>query len=250
MDILFKTVEGLKKIVKEKGIEDQNLTIKARGLNTEEAIGKPERKDYPLITGKEVMIEAEYNGSFGQAFTDHPGNFHGSLKDIINLPLENINNRALTVAAINAVLKNLNLAEKTVHCKNEEPELCAREIIKYLQGKYFTLNNILLIGFQPAMLENLIKHFGAEHICVTDLNEKTVGTVKYGVKVLNGDEKNEECISKVDLILCTGSTIVNGSINDLIKIFKEYGKLYMFFGNTISGAAKILGFPHICFKGH
>ena len=32
--------------------------VSARDLSPEEAIGKPDRDDYPLLTGKEVMMEA------------------------------------------------------------------------------------------------------------------------------------------------------------------------------------------------
>lgn len=250
MDILSKAVDELRKIIVAQEIEDQNLIIKARGLEVEEAIGTPKRRDYPLIMGKEVMIEAEYNNNFGQAFTDHPVDFKGSLQEIIDLSLDNTANRALVVATLNAVLKSLGMAEKTVHCKDEEPELCAREVVSYLEEEYSFVDTILLIGFQPAILEKLVDHFGTEDIYVTDLNKQTIGKRKYGIEVLNGAEKNEEYIQKVDLILCTGSTVVNNSINELIEIFESHNKSYFFFGNTISGIAKILELPHLCFKGH
>ena len=40
------------RIVKENGLESEKMVIRAAALSTEEAIGNPEDKDYPLITGR------------------------------------------------------------------------------------------------------------------------------------------------------------------------------------------------------
>ncbi len=66
---------------------DKNITIKAHALSTEEAIGNPETNDFPLMKGKERLMQAEISGSAGQAFTDQYGNFEGTLKDILNSEL-------------------------------------------------------------------------------------------------------------------------------------------------------------------
>ncbi|GAI33155.1 unnamed protein product, partial [marine sediment metagenome] len=55
----------------------------ARTLTPQEVIGKPERDDFPLLKGKEVMLQADFKGSLGQAFTDMPGNYSGSLREIL-----------------------------------------------------------------------------------------------------------------------------------------------------------------------
>ncbi len=58
-------------------IKDKNLMslkvqiVSARPLTPQEVIGKPERNDFPLLKGKEVMIQANFKGSLGQAFTDN-----------------------------------------------------------------------------------------------------------------------------------------------------------------------------------
>ena len=61
--------------------------VSARPLSPEEAIGKPDRTDYPLLKGKEVMIEAVFIDARAQAFTDMPGTFQGSLHDLMGLDL-------------------------------------------------------------------------------------------------------------------------------------------------------------------
>ena len=81
--------------------------INIRPLTPQEVIGKPDRDDFPLLKGKEVMIQADFKGSLGQAFTDMPGNFKGSLREIFQLPLTSNFERAVFISTINAVLRYL-----------------------------------------------------------------------------------------------------------------------------------------------
>ncbi len=85
-------------------IMDEAVTVvSARPLSPEEAIGKPDRTDFPILKGKEVMLEATFKGARGQAFTDMPGNFQGSLQKLIDLELRNNFERAVFIAGFNAV---------------------------------------------------------------------------------------------------------------------------------------------------
>lgn len=250
MDTLLKARENFKEIIIHNKLLEKDIVITARGLSSREAIGNPGRKDFPLLQGKEVMIQAEFNGSYGQAFTDHPSNFEGNLQEIIDLPLDTNYQRAIIVASINAVLRSLNLAEKTVHCKDEEPELCSQKIINFIKGDYSGVEKIGIIGFQPAILEQSAKAFGPGNIFLTDLNKKRIGTKSYGVEVWNGMKDNEKLISEVDLVLFTGSSIINDTMDAIITMINNYRKDYFIFGNTISGVAKLLGLPQLCFYGN
>ena len=46
--------------------------------------------------------------------------------------------------------------------------------------------------------------------------------------------------------LVTGSSIVNGTIDKIIRRFKDNGKPLVFFGNTISGTAALLDLDRLC----
>jgi hypothetical protein len=94
-------------------------------LNAREVLGDPGRDDFPLLRGKEVLMQAVYGGSVGQAFTAASGSFRGSLKDVRELPLKSPFERAVFISTMNAVLRHLGLVEKTVHCKNDGPKECA-----------------------------------------------------------------------------------------------------------------------------
>jgi len=224
------------------------INIKARGLSIIEAIGEPVRQDYPILTGKEVMIEAECAGSVGQAFTDQPTDYVGTLEDVLALPLDNTTNRGLFVATLNAVLKKKMLTSKTVHCKNDEPEACAAMLMNWLGNKVQSGNKIGLIGLQPTMLEKLSETFGPERVLVSDLDPNVIGTEKWGVVVMDGEKENKRLMDEADYVLVTGSAIVNGTFSELYYYLQDTNKPFSTFGNTISGVAALMSIPRVCFK--
>lgn len=216
------------------------ITISSKNLSPEEAIGHTKRKDFPILTGVEVILQAEYGGCFGQAFTDAPAVFQGTLKDILALDLMNDpHSRGLFIAALNAVMTKLELIDHTVHCRTEEPELCAKEFFDYAEKNYKG-KKIALIGYQPSILDYLSKDFNVRNL---DLNPDNIGQIRYGVKVEHGiDDYRDVVRDWADVVLCTGSTICNGTIVNFIDIGKEV----LFFGVTVAGAAKLLGLKRLC----
>lgn len=76
-----------------------------------------------------------------------------------------------------------------------------------------------------------------------DLNPDNIGKEKDGCPVLSGEKCREETVAWADLVLCTGSTLCNGTIVDYLDLDKEV----VFFGTTLSGAAPILGLKRACF---
>ncbi|NOQ33460.1 MAG: hypothetical protein GQ567_04585, partial [Methanosarcinales archaeon] len=65
--------EKFEKIVADNNLSEEAVTVRAKPLTPEEAIGNPEGDDFPILKGKERMMQAEFRGSFGQAFTDMYG---------------------------------------------------------------------------------------------------------------------------------------------------------------------------------
>jgi len=243
-ETLYQTLrDGFMKIIEERGLAAGRIEIRSKSLTAEEAIGITARKDFPIITGKEVMLQAEYMGSFGQAFTDSPAVFSGTLTDILALDIKaDAHARSLFIAALNAVMRHLDLAQGTVHCKNEEPERCAQEVEAWIARRYGH-PKIALVGYQPSMLERLSAGF---ELRVLDLNQDNIGKTRYGLVVEDGVKDYEKVVLNwAELILCTGSTLTNGSIVNFIGLNKPV----VFFGITIAGAAQILGLERICLCG-
>ena len=233
---------ALSKILEENNLSKENIIIKSKTLTDEEAIGITKRKDFPLLTGKEIMLQAEFKGAIGQAFTSSPTVFKGTLEEIVDLDLENDDHaKGLFIASLNAIMRYLKLADRTIHCKNDEPELCGEEFKKHLKEDYSHVK-IAIVGYQPAIIENLSEDF---NVRVLDLSPENVGKDKFGITIEHGiDDYEEVIIDWADLVLCTGSTIANGSIVNFMNLDKEV----IFFGTTIAGAAEILGLKRLCFK--
>ena len=122
MTYLEKSRKYFFKIVQNYNLEKENILVLANPLSAEEAIGKPGRRDYPIIEGKERILEAKFIDAKGHAFTDSAKEFSGNLQQILELSLDSNQNRAIYTAALNAVLNYLKIAKGTVHCKNDKPE--------------------------------------------------------------------------------------------------------------------------------
>lgn len=210
--------------------------VSARPLSPEEAIGKPDRTDFPILKGKEVMVEAVFKGSRAHAFTDMPGNFQGSLQSLLDLDLQNNLERAFFIAGFNAVMRHFRRASNTVHCRDSEPKTCAEQLPAFIKEN-FKNPKIAFVGFQPAMIEKLSPIFSLR---VIDLDKDNIGASRFGL-VIEGPEKTEDVLSWGDIILATGSTCVNGTIVTFIN-----QKPVVFYGVTVAGPAMLHGYRRFC----
>jgi hypothetical protein len=219
--------------------------VKVVALTTEQAIGKPSRQDFTLLEGKEVMIEAQFKESFGQAFTSQPQDFYGPLSDILDLDLNMMNNRAIFIASLNAVCSHLGIIGKVRHCRNQEPENCGKEMADTLIKRYGKIK-ISLVGYQPAILENLVKVFGANNVRCSDLNPKNIGATKFGVNICDGSKDNLALINWCNLVLATGSANVNNTFDEIYSEAISHNKDFLTFGVTAAGIAALLKMEIIC----
>lgn len=236
-------------LVKKNALSNLRVEVKTRALKAEEAIGNPDRKDFPLLKGKEVLMEARFKDAIGQAYTDMPTEFSGTLKEIVNIDIKTSRDRALYISVLNAVVKYIYEDIQTIHCRNNEPEECSKEIAGFIdKTKYKKIGQI---GLQPSILEAIANKFGAENVLCVDRDEDNKGIKKFGVDILWGDLENTERIFRdSDFILCTGTTVVNASIIDMIKLSEKYKKPLYFYGTTISGAASLMDLKRLCYKSH
>ena len=116
-DIYDQIKQNFSKLIDNRNFWKEKVVIKTRILEPKEAIGNPERTDFPLLKGKERIIQADFKGSNGQAFTDMYGNFSGRLSDIAEMELKDNLDRAIFVSTLNAVMRYLRLIDKSMHCK-------------------------------------------------------------------------------------------------------------------------------------
>jgi uncharacterized protein (DUF4213/DUF364 family) len=235
----------LAEIVAKNKLLDAHVSVLVKTLTPQEAIGEPGRRDFPIILGKERVVEADVIGARAHAFTDSPGEFMGDLKTVLNLPLASNRERSIYVATLNAILKYLNLIENTIHCKDEDPERCGKEIGSQLLERCGKAK-VGFIGLNPAIAENLTETFGAENVRITDLNKQNIHSFKHGVKIWDGNEMTEELIKQSDVILITGTTFVNGTFDHIMLCVQNYRKDYLIYGVTGAGICKLMGLNRIC----
>jgi hypothetical protein len=237
---LFETLRReFARIAEENGLESEKVQVVAQPLTPEEAIGRPGERDYPLLKGKERLMQAKLKVTPGQAFTDMYGRYKGTISDILRGELRTNFHRAVFISTLNAVMNHVGLIHKAVHCKDDEPKRCSLELLGYIKEE-FGQPKIAMIGLQPRMVETLARAFPLR---VTDLDPDNVGTERFGIPI-EGPDKTRDNLIWCDVVLVTGTTIVNNTIGEFLT-----RKPTIFYGITISGAAKILGLNHFCAYG-
>jgi uncharacterized protein (DUF4213/DUF364 family) len=235
--VLQQVQEKVKNEWKDAGILNENVSVTARTLTTEEAIGNPEGDDFPLQRGKEKLMEAEFRGVKGQAFTDRFGNFNGTLQEVAAMDLDNNFRRAIFVATCNSVQRALGKTDRTIHCRDEGPGLCAPQMADYIMKTYGKVR-ITQIGFQPAMIKALSVKFPLR---VVDLDPDNIGTKKCGITI-EGPDSSVDAIEDAELLTVTGSTIVNDTLDQFIR----QGKPTIFYGTTVAATADLLQLNRFC----
>jgi NifU-like protein involved in Fe-S cluster formation len=217
---------------------NETVDIVATELTPEQAIGRPDHQDYPIILGRERMIEADFLGSKGQAFTSRPGGFKGKLSEVLEMELSNDYRQAVFVAVVNAVAANVGLAEKARHCRNADMVECAGGLLAWFEKKFPECRKVFLVGLQPRFLETLS---GPYEVRVTDMQLELQGKKKSGV-LIEKPSAAGECIEWCDVIFATGSTLANGSADQLV----ESGKPMALYGVTCAGPAELLDIKRFC----
>jgi hypothetical protein len=219
------------------GMLDKAVTVTARTLKPQEAIGDPDSDDFPIQKGKERLMQAELEGAAGQAFTDHFGGYQGTLSKIFEMHLNNNYRRAIFVAALNAALRCSGAIEGTVHCRDQGPRKCAQALYEHIDNIYGGSLKITQIGFQPRMVEMLAAHFPLR---VLDMDSDNIANRKFGITI-ESPAATEAAVAWADLLLVTGTTLVNGTLPDFLN-----KKPVIFYGTTIAGAAHLMGLERFC----
>ena len=209
-ELLDHFIDEMKVLISRHSLEDERVSVIARPLTPQEAIGRPVHDDYPLLKGKERMMQAVFQNARGQAYSDHTGNFSGSLSVVMNLSMDSNFHRALLIATANAVLRNIGIIEKSCHCKDHDPERCAPLLKDAL--KPCSPQRVGMIGDQPRLLEELSRYV---EVRVCDMDPDNIGTIKSGIRVEDA-AAYKEIMKWSDFILATGTTLVNDTIDRFI----------------------------------
>lgn len=218
-------------------ISYEPLIVSAKPLTPDEVIGNPEHDDYPLVEGRERMMEAVIHTAHGQAYTDMYGVWEGTVKEVCRLPLTNSFRRAVFTATLNALVRLDGKCDDTVHCKDEEPVDCAENLIDFIKKEKLS-PPFTLIGYQPRMAD-VLAHQG--ELRIVDKDVKHIGEERCGTIVFAPKETGK-ALRGAGCAFVTGSTLVNGTL----PLFLELPVPTVFYGVTIAGAAHVLGLKRFC----
>lgn len=226
--------ENFTRAVEEHGLATEPLTVRCQALTVDEAIGNPEDNDYPIQHGKEQMVQAEFRGHFGQAFSREISQGNYTIKEVLAMALDSDWERGVFISAMNAVYASLGAVDRTIHCKNQEPVECAKHLAELVAPG----TKVALFGLQPRFLEKLDEL--GEVRCV-DMDMDLVGSPKCGV-MIEPVENSEEVMAWCDLALVTGSAIVN----DTFDFFLNRDTPVHVFGTSGAASAGMLNLPRFC----
>lgn len=221
---------GLKGILDMHAIHNKTVSVKAAG------------DDGHAPDNDEITLVAEFAGFIGECSTNAISSFEpytGTVSQIMELDAEHDpRERAVFIASLNAIMNKYRLTDDCESCSVDKESLCAEKIADYYRNHNGRVN-VLLVGYQPYMLEALAAEFPVR---VLDLNPKNIGATRFGVTIEHGEDDCADAVKWAEVIICTGSALANDTIMKYINLSKDV----MFYGTTIAGCARIFSLKRIC----
>ncbi len=227
------------------GLTDAPIAVGSSAASAGETNDMARYDDLPILRGKEVLIEAEFQGARGQAFTNQAGAWEGTVGELLSLPLTSNRGRATLLAAMNAVMRHLGEVDRTVYCTEAEANLCGKETAAMLREEFGEIT-VGLVGYQPGLAAGLAAEFGPERLRITDLALENIGRVVQGVEVWDGWNSTAKLVSGSDVVLAAGSTIVNATYEQLTHCTACRGIPLILYGVTAASVCRLCGIRRIC----
>ena len=186
----------------------------------------------------EYRVTASFKGYEGEAYTETPEDFDGTLREAISLPASDKGIDARTLSAINAVMNSLGLCAGVFPATFDERRLYTEALFGHVCGDLGIRSNLILVGYDGY----IVKKFVSEDIdfWTMDRDPDNISQDRFKHVVVNSGRYNREaCFAWGKYFIVTGSTLTNGTIVQYL----DKGKDILFYGITIAGAATLLGLP-------
>ena len=126
MGVLSETRDRLMTLCRDAGID----------LATPVTVKWATREEGPVRRGREHRVEAALGDAVGEAWTDSPSDWTGTLGDVFGLPLKSAPKRAIVVATLNALASRLGLIGHYLRCRHGVPIDCGRELVAQLRRRF------------------------------------------------------------------------------------------------------------------
>ena len=221
-----------------KGAEDLlDKEVSVTGSSEPERTLLPDNEPPSTVARPEYCVTAELLGVKGEAYTETPSDFCGTLKEALAIPPTEKGISAVTIAALNAAMSYLDQASGTFPDGEEERVRYADALCRYVKEEFGT-DHIILVGYDGY----LVKRFVDEgfHFWTMDNDPANITQDRFHHVVVNNAKKNRESsVVWGKYFIVTGSTLCNGTILHYLNSNKEL----LFYGITCAGAATLLKIP-------
>ena len=225
----FHRVDGAEALLKE--------PIAVTASEEPERTLRPENEPVSEAARPEYCVTATLLGIKGEAYTEEPENFSGTLEEALRIAPTEKGISAVTVAALNAAMSYLNLAPGTFPEGEEASVLYADQLCRFVK-KNFGTDNIVLVGYDGY----LVKRFMEEGFSFWTMDRDPDNITQdrfHHVVVNNAKRMRESSFIWGKYFIVTGSTLCNGTILHYLNTDKEV----LFYGITCAGAATLLNLP-------
>lgn len=195
------------------------------------------------LAGRTRLV-ASFQKHSGMSYTFHPYPFEGTVADLLKIDLEGSSDRAVFIAAMNAVCSAVIPGLRTVHCSDEGSLLCTKKLVTELRKNGYNCPG--LIGFQPSFLNALTKDFGNWNLACVDQQELDESIRRSANVDLLDEEHLQQLVGWSDVVVVTGATLVSGALPDILEWTEMSGKPILVYGTSIAGAAALMDLPRFC----
>ena len=197
----------------------------------------PEGDVISAVNRPEYRVTAKICGSKGEAYTECPEGFEGTLGQVLKLPVSEKGIDARILASMNAVMNHLGLCPGTMSEDPKDLAEYADALCRHITVEYGT-GNLVLVGYDGY----LVKRFMDEKLdfWTLDRNPEHITKDRFHHVIVNSGRYNREsCQAWGRLLIVTGSTFCNGTVTQ----FLDMGLPVLFYGITCAAAATLLELP-------
>lgn len=212
--------------------------VTATGSEEPEHTLRPENDVPSLAARPEYCVTAELCGKKGEAYTETPESFTGTLEEALQIPPSEKGISAVTLAALNAAMDCLSLAPGSFSEEPAQLAAYADALCRDVTERVGKEGKIVLVGYDGY----IVKRFMEEGLTfwTLDRDPDHIAQDRFDHVVVNGARRNREsAFLWGDLFLVTGSSLCNGTAVHYLNSGKEL----LFYGITCAGAAKLLSLP-------
>lgn len=136
--------------------------------------------------------------------------------------------KIIGIAALNAASQHI-LAVKSPY-KEIEGDLV--DFLKITQD-----TKIIFIGFMKPMIRKVLNK--TKHISIID-NNPVIKRSYQNIPILNDIEDLKESDLSIDILFCTGTSLINNTLERILSVFRKQAKLIILIGPSISFLPDIL----------